>query len=110
FVDVNVHPIGRHCKMQRGYVLRLRILAELRTVGIAPLPAVASKPEAVPAWEVSRRERPVGQLRAPDLPKPFADRRGHRQIEGRMRRLLRAASFSERVESVRRLGNAQLVD
>lgn len=54
FVDVHVHPIRCYCEMQRGDVLRLRVLAELRAVGIAPLSAVASEPEAVPAREIPR--------------------------------------------------------
>lgn len=41
FVDVNVHPVACHCEVQRGDVQRLRVLAELRAVGVAPLPAVA---------------------------------------------------------------------
>src|SRR5436309_500498 len=39
-----------------------------------------------------------------------AQRRRHRQIESPMRRLFRALPFGECVQSVRRLGNAQLLD
>ena len=110
FVDVHVDPVGRDREVQRGDVLWLRVLAELRAVAVAPLAAAASEPEAVSAREVARRQRPVGELRAPDFAKAVADRRGHRHVERPVRRLLRAASLGERVESVRRLGDAQRVD